>query len=73
LSVMAYHSFSGEVEASNTPTIRRLIPLGRHQLPHLAQARADQLLNGRVRICVRTKWILNNYLGAYFSAESRIF
>jgi hypothetical protein len=26
LSVMAYHSFSGEVEASNTPTIRRLIP-----------------------------------------------
>jgi hypothetical protein len=37
LSVMAYHSFSGEVEASNTPTIRRLIPLGRHQLPRLAR------------------------------------
>jgi hypothetical protein len=25
VSVTAYHSFSGEVEASNTPTIRRLI------------------------------------------------
>jgi hypothetical protein len=24
--VTAYHSFSGEVEASNTPTIRRLTP-----------------------------------------------
>jgi hypothetical protein len=40
LSVMAYHSFSGEVEASNTPTIRRLIPLGRHQLPRLAHKSA---------------------------------
>lgn len=36
LSVMAYHSFSGEVEASNAPTIRRLTPLCRHQLPRLA-------------------------------------
>jgi hypothetical protein len=26
VSVMAYHSFAGEVEASNTPTICRLIP-----------------------------------------------
>jgi hypothetical protein len=30
--VTAYHSFSGEVEASNTPTIRRLTPSRRHQL-----------------------------------------
>jgi DNA-binding winged helix-turn-helix (wHTH) protein len=30
--VRAYHPFSGEVEASNTPTIRRLIPSCRRQL-----------------------------------------
>src|SRR6266478_8817530 len=30
--VRAYHSFSREVEASNAPTIRRLIPSCRHQL-----------------------------------------
>ncbi len=34
--VTAYHSFSGEVEASNTPTIRRLTPSRRHQLPRIA-------------------------------------
>src|ERR1039458_5675335 len=33
--VMAYHSFGGEVEASNTPTIRRLTPSRRHQLPRI--------------------------------------
>src|SRR5271170_1473147 len=33
--VTAYHSFSGEVEASNTPTIRRLTPSCRHQLPRI--------------------------------------
>jgi hypothetical protein len=26
VSVTAYHSFAGEVEASSTPTIRRLTP-----------------------------------------------
>src|SRR5207248_8111772 len=31
-SVTAYHSFAGEVEASNTPTIRRLTPSCRHQI-----------------------------------------
>ena len=36
MSVTAYHSFSGEVEASNTPTIRRLIPSCRHQLSPIA-------------------------------------
>src|SRR5712664_3333181 len=36
VSVWAYHSFSGEVEASNTPTIRRLIPSCRHQLSRIA-------------------------------------
>ena len=34
--VTAYHCFSGEVEASNTPTIRRLTPSSRHQLPRIA-------------------------------------
>src|SRR6266702_6412269 len=37
LSVTAYHSFAGEVEASNTPTIRRLTPSCRHQLPRIAR------------------------------------
>ena len=30
VSVTAYHSFGGEVEALNTPTIRRLTPSCRH-------------------------------------------
>src|SRR6266446_5927737 len=34
--VRAYHSFTREVEASNTPTIRRLIPSCRHQLSRIA-------------------------------------
>ena len=33
----AYHSFGGEVEALNTPTIRRLTPSCRHQLSALAR------------------------------------
>ena len=38
VSVTAYHSFAGEVEASNTPTIRRLT-LSRHRLrPQLLPA-----------------------------------
>src|SRR6202011_5193517 len=37
VSVTAYHSFGGEVEALNTPTIRRLTPSCRHQLSALAQ------------------------------------
>src|SRR5215813_1797150 len=37
VSVTAYHSFAGEVEASNTPTIRRLTPSRRHQLSPIAQ------------------------------------
>src|SRR5438105_8106875 len=36
VSVTAYHSFGGEVEASNTPTIRRLTPSCRHQLLRIA-------------------------------------
>src|SRR3981189_1625403 len=36
VSVTAYHSFGGEVEALNTPTIRRLTPYCRHQLSALA-------------------------------------
>jgi hypothetical protein len=37
VSVTAYHSLGGEVEASNTPTIRRLTPSCRHQLPRIAR------------------------------------
>src|SRR5262245_24258243 len=36
VSVTAYHSFGGEVEASNTPTIRRIIPSCRHQSSPIA-------------------------------------
>src|SRR6185436_17925045 len=36
LSDTAYHSFIGEVEASNTTTIRRLTPSCRHQLLAIA-------------------------------------
>jgi Plasmid pRiA4b ORF-3-like protein len=39
-SVTAYHSFGGEVEASNTPTIRRLTSSCRHQLSCIAQRHA---------------------------------
>src|SRR5208282_4048462 len=39
--VTAYHSFGGEVEASNTPTIRRLTPSRRHQLPRITPEDAD--------------------------------
>src|SRR5258705_1771901 len=44
VSVWAYHSFSGEVEASNTPTIRSLIPSCRHQLS--ASSLVGWLTNG---------------------------
>src|SRR6266536_3546094 len=44
VSVTAYHSFSGEVEASNTPTIRRLIPSCRHQLSSIAQRHSIELV-----------------------------
>ena len=37
VSVTAYHAFGGEVEASNTPTIRRLTPSCRHQLSSIAR------------------------------------
>jgi hypothetical protein len=40
VSVTAYHSFAGEVEASNTPTIRRLTLSRRHQLSRIAQEAA---------------------------------
>jgi transposase len=43
VSVTAYHSFGGEVEASNTPTIRRLTPSCRHQLPRIAPGYAPEL------------------------------
>jgi hypothetical protein len=39
---MAYHSFGGEVGASNTPTIRRLTPSRRHQLSWIAPGTARE-------------------------------
>src|SRR5262249_49215057 len=45
-SVTAYHSFAGEVEASNTPTIRRLTLLRRHQLSPIARLNCDRVEHG---------------------------
>src|SRR5271156_6696901 len=42
VSVTAYHSFGGEVEALNTPTIRRLTLSCRHQLSALALTRLSR-------------------------------
>jgi len=47
VSVTAYHSFSGEVEASNTPTIRRLTPSCRHQLSPIALTLDPKVLAGK--------------------------
>src|SRR5712692_1517786 len=41
LSDTAYHSFVGEVGASNTTTIRRLTPSARHQLLAIARTRSN--------------------------------
>jgi hypothetical protein len=76
LSVMAYHSFSGEVEASNTPTIRRLIPLGRHQLPRLALGALWVGLRwtfrpGLARACRRCDRFRRNYLDADLASVVR--
>src|SRR5580700_3958970 len=46
VSVTAYHSFGGEVEALNTPTIRRLTPSCRHQLSALARPGAPEIMFG---------------------------
>src|SRR4030081_1845271 len=48
VSVTAYHSFAGEVEALNTPTIRRLTPSCRHQLPPIAPAPAALAVSVRI-------------------------
>src|SRR6266568_885309 len=47
LSVTADHSFAGEVEASNTPTIRRLTPSCRHQLPRIAHYHVEVSMGRR--------------------------
>src|SRR6266446_827205 len=44
--VTAYHSFGGEVEASSTPTIRRLTPSCRHQLSLIALWEEDVSARG---------------------------
>jgi hypothetical protein len=44
VSVTAYHSFAGEVEASNTPTIRRLTLSRRHQLSPIARVLFQRML-----------------------------
>ncbi len=49
VSVTAYHSFGGEVEALNTPTIRRLTPSCRHQLSALAPEDNSYLRHRRRR------------------------
>src|SRR6266566_6302969 len=51
--VTAYHSFAGEVEASNTPTIRRLTLSRRHQLSPIAHCgAANHSFGNRLVGCV---------------------
>ncbi len=68
VSVTAYQSFSGEVEASNTPTIRRLTPSRRHQLSCIAHSklasrpaehstRGSQLVNAPIHGC-SGNWVI---------------
>ena len=52
VSVTAYHSFGGEVEASNTPTIRRLTPSCRHQLPRIARVFSHESDDDEVEVTV---------------------
>src|SRR5438128_1914738 len=47
LSDTAYHSFVGEVGASNTTTIRRLIPSPRHQLLAIAHPAVENQATDR--------------------------
>ena len=68
----AYHSFDGEVEASTTPTICRLLDLYRHQLSAITQLAADQELRavcilerrgeGRVPVLLRTNAQIDKYI-----------
>src|SRR5260370_40333312 len=51
VSITAYHSFGGEVEASNTPTIRRLTPSCCHQLPRIARQSTGPGQHDRPGIC----------------------
>jgi hypothetical protein len=47
VSVRAYHSFAGEVEASNTPAIRRLTSSRRHQLSPIAPGYPSKTVHGK--------------------------
>ena len=47
VSVTAYHSFAGGVQALNTPTIRRLTPSRRHQLSLIAPQAVSPKLDDR--------------------------
>src|SRR5437773_5739392 len=62
VSVTAYHSFGGEVEASNTPTIRRLTPSRRHQLSLIALDQAFK--NGSATGTAQTRYIHPDHLGS---------
>ena len=66
MSVTVYHSFGGEVEASNTPTIRRLTPSCRHQLPRIAPAKP--------RSCEPFEkiWRTENHLNAAAQTSGRL-
>jgi hypothetical protein len=52
VSVTAYHSFVGEVEASNTPTIRRLTLSRRHQLSPIAPSLHEPAKRAAAGWCV---------------------
>jgi hypothetical protein len=58
LSDTVYHSFIGEVEASNTTTIRRLTPSCRHQLLTIALMRASLISHPRGSLSAGAQQIL---------------
>ena len=68
VSVTAYHSLGGEVEALNTPTIRRLTPSRRHQLPRITP-QEFAATNGQEISCDLAAWTNHNSRGPFFTVQ----
>src|SRR5436305_1432153 len=69
VSVTAYHSFGGEVEASNTPTIRRLTPSCRHQLSPIAWAQLPMVVLATAATVIASQAVIT---GAYSLTQQAI-
>lgn len=80
VSVTAYHSFGGELGASNTPRIRRLTSLCRHQLSPIALGgpwalpkidSVDRLMHFEVFRSRSVLWMRPDLEGWYAARQSR--